>query len=359
MGPARSFIKTVLVGLALAALAPPLHALAQSRPPRSQSPNDGWQVCNETSYIVETASATGPSNPLTVEGWTRIRPGECRQVLAAPLPQGPAYLHARSSDAHAGPPRHWGVGHYYCIAERGRFKQAQPRSTCEEARLTSAEFIAVTIDKRTLFTTRLTETENFGMARARAAGIQRLVADLGLDARRIDGYAGRRTSQAVQRFQREQRLPANATEAALIDAMEAEARRKQQNVGLLLCNRTPNRVWAAIARRRADDWESRGWWELPAGECARAINEPLLQTMYYVHGIMETDTGDRQLSQTTERFCVGATRFAIDGRGGCAARGYDDQGFVAAKPPQGRENIVFEFFERDFAAAPLSRSPTQ
>ena len=74
-----------------------------------------------------------------------------------------------------------------------------------------------------------------------------------------------RIAQAIAQFRAAARLAANATEDQMIDALERAARRRSEQVGLTLCNRTRGRLWTAVARRRGEGWESRGWWQLAAG----------------------------------------------------------------------------------------------
>ena len=115
----------------------------------------------------------------------------------------------------------------------------------------------------------------------------------------------------------------------------------------MLCNRTPNRIWSAIARRRGEGWQSRGWWLLESGGCARAIDEPLVQSEYYVYGEMEADGYDWTLKNAREPFCVSGPRFVVNGRQNCEASAYRTGQFIATPAPKDRK-LVFEFFERDF-----------
>ena len=133
----------------------------------------------------------------------------------------------------------------------------------------------------------------------------------------------------------------------MIDALESFARRRAASIGLTLCNRTSGRVWAAVARRRGEGWESRGWWPLGPGGCARAIDDSLLQTVYFVHAVLETPQGERFLAAAGETFCSSPTKFAILGRERCAERYYDETLYTAISS-DGREGLVVEFADADF-----------
>jgi uncharacterized membrane protein len=128
------------------------------------------------------------------------------------------------------------------------------------------------------------------------------------------------------------------------------AKERGRNVGFTLCNRTKKRIWSSIARRGAEGWESRGWWLLEAGGCARVIDRPLRGSEYYVYGEMEDGSKIRTLSKASDAFCVGHAKFAIAGRDQCEASAYRTALFAATPPPTERK-LVFEFFERDFAKA--------
>jgi uncharacterized membrane protein len=151
---------------------------------------------------------------------------------------------------------------------------------------------------------------------------------------------------AISRFRTEHNAQAS-TEEQLIDALESTARRRAEAIGLTLCNRTAGRVWSAVARRRGEGWESRGWWALGPGGCARTIDDPLIQNFYFVQALLESPQGTRELANGGESFCTSPAKFAILGREKCGDRAYDI-GLFTPISPQGREGIIVEFFERDF-----------
>ena len=63
--------------------------LAFGAPGSAQSGSaSGWDLCNQTSFVLEAATGRPENKSVIVEGWTRIRPGECRTALAGPLKPG-------------------------------------------------------------------------------------------------------------------------------------------------------------------------------------------------------------------------------------------------------------------------------
>lgn len=357
MAPARSFNRAgALAALGCAAFAA-LVALAGGADAQQQRrQSNGWQVCNETSYVLEAATGRPDGRAIVVQGWTRLRPGECRIAVNAPLARGTHYLYARTSPAHRGGRRQWGGDARLCIDPSGSFTIENPPN-CATMSLEERRFRRVQINKRDTWRTSFSEAQPYTISRARQAGLQRLLTDAGFELR--EGRRGadpRRIAQAIAQFRSQARLAPNATENQLMDALEQAARRRSQQVGLTLCNRTGGRLWTAIARRRGEGWESRGWWALNPGGCVRTIDEVLIQEVYYVHAALETNEGPRMLAAGGEAFCTSGSRFAVLGRENCEARYYDEQLFTPVGA-RGRTGLVVDFEERDFL--PPGETPRQ
>jgi uncharacterized membrane protein len=351
MAPARLFSKVAVRALAalafLCAAAWSVGAEAQTRQRERREP--GWWLCNETSYVLEASTARPDGRSILVQGWVRLRPGECKLAVSSPLTRGTHYLYARTSTAHRGGRRQWGGDAQLCVDPSRSFTFNNP-PRCDPMSLEARGFRRVQINKRDSWRTSFAEAEPFTLYRARAAGLQRLLLDAGFDT--SSGRGGvdpRRTAAAIAQFRASSRLAQNANEDQLIDALETAARRRADQVGLTLCNRTSGRVWTAIARRRGEGWESRGWWPLGSGGCARTIDEALVQDVFYVHAAMETPEGERMLAAPGEPFCTSPSRFAVIGRETCDRRLYDTKLFAPISSG-GRQGLVVEFLNRDFLA---------
>ncbi|UPT64176.1 MAG: DUF1036 domain-containing protein [Hyphomonadaceae bacterium JAD_PAG50586_4] len=307
---------------------------------------NGWQVCNETSFVLEAATGRPDNRSIIVQGWTRLRPGECRTAIAAPLARGTHYLYARTSSAHRGGRRQWAGDGILCVDPASSFSIENPPQ-CAPQGLEERRFRRVQINKRDSWRTSFSEAQQYTLARARQRGLQRLLDDAGYsvpEGRR--GVDPRAIAQAIAQFRSVARLSPNASEDQLIDALETAARRRASQVGLTLCNRTNARVWTAVGRRRGEGWESRGWWPLNADTCVRVIDEVLMQERYFVYAAMDTPEGSRYLA-AGEPFCTSPSRFAILGRGECEGRYYRTEPFAAINA-RGREGLVVEFETRDF-----------
>ncbi len=350
MAPARSFIKAgAIAAVSAAALAAFVASSGNAGAQQRQRAN-GWQICNETSFVLEAATARPDGRAILVQGWTRLRPGECRLAVGAPLARGTHYLYARTSSAHRGGRRQWGGDARLCVDPGSSFTIENPPQ-CTAQGLEERRFRRVRINKRDSWRTTFSEAQPYTITRARQAGLQRLLVDAGYDLR--EGRRGadpRRIAQAIAQFRTTARLAPSASEDQLIDALETTARRRAQQVGLTLCNRTRGRLWTAVARRRGEGWESRGWWALAPNTCVRTIDEVLIQEVYFVHAALETEQGVRLLASGGEPFCTSPARFAIIGRDQCEARYYDPLLFTPISA-RNRDGLVVDFEERDFLPA--------
>jgi uncharacterized membrane protein len=347
MAPARSFIKAgALAAIACAALAALVAFTDRADAQQRQERANGWQICNETSFVLEAATGRPESRSIQVQGWTRLRPGECRLAVAAPLARGTHYLYARTSTAHRGGRRQWGGDASLCVDPTDQFQIENPPQCTESFEVRG--FRRVQINKRDSWRTSFAEATQFTLARARAMGLQRLLEDNGYDVR--EGRRGvdpRRIAQAIAQFRAAARLAPTASEDQLVDALEQAARRRAGRVGLTICNHTRSRVWTAVGRRRGEGWESRGWWPLNGGGCVRAIDEVLTQDTYYVHASLETAEGPRYLAIGGVPFCTSPARFAILGVQDCAGRYYGTALFSPVRT-HGREGIVVDLEESAF-----------
>jgi uncharacterized membrane protein len=329
--------------------------LCLGAPAASQSGANGWQLCNQTSFVLEAATGRPEGQSVIVEGWTRLRPGECRVALNGPLKPGVYFAFARSSKAHRGGQRVWNGDIPLCVDPNGSFAVENP-SSCAAMGLEQRGFQAVRIDKRS-GSMKFKETDLYdkGGQSAQNAGIQRLLDDAGISADVVDGYLGRESRTAITAFLAERKLAANTNNTDLIDILEDVARNRALDVGMMLCNRTDSRITAAIARRRPDGWESRGWWTLEANLCVRTIDESLIAAPHYVFAEMETPAGIRHLSGAGTAFCTSRSKFAILGREDCEPRRFRQASFVETAVPEDGK-LVYEFFDRAFGP-PTKKQP--
>jgi len=155
-------------------------------------------------------------------------------------------------------------------------------------------------------------------------------------------------------------LPANISNADLIEALAKTAEEKKDEIGLEVCNNTSSRVWTALATRDDGAWLSRGWWNVEQGECLRTYTKSLQGTdaHYYAlqENIIEDEDGRRQgddkrlrsVATTPAQFCVAESKFSALGREYCSESGYAVANFRPL--PTDKEGVKVTLSDQDFAA---------
>lgn len=312
------------------------------------APVQAADVCNETSFIVEAALGWAtPQGEIAVEGWTRIRPGECVEAGPAIDPESddPLLFYARSSAAYLGGVREWGGQVNLCVGASDFAVEAV--TDCDALGLDQRGFDVLRGEHR--FRTILVEPADFGDS-AQEAGTQRLLRDAGYDIRSIDGFEGRRTSRAIAAFIQTESLPRTPPRPELIDALEAAAIRRNAGAGLIVCNETEGRIAVALGRQRETIWEARGWWRLDAGGCARLVADHLSSANAWFYAERIGGTGGA-LQGGTESFCYSPSRFVAEGRTDCAGRGYSSAAYRQIPEPVDGTSRV-ELTIADFRATP-------
>ena len=288
------------------------------------------ELCNETSYIVEAATAWPVEGGVAIEGWTRIRPGDCTTVASDVDLDGdqPIFFYAKSSIAYLGGVREWRGTVPLCVDEADFEVVANTR--CASLGLASRDFfIREGADReRTI----LVEPVDFG-SRAGVAGIQRLLQSAGYPIIAVDGLSGRSTTRSISSFLSDAGLASRPSDDALIDALESRALGRNAASGLTMCNEADGDIAVAIGHQVGTIWQSRGWWRIHAGECARLLATRLETATAFYYAERINTAGRRGLIDGDEGFCVAPARFVAEGRDDCADRGYTGANFRRISDP--------------------------
>ncbi len=331
-----SLVRLCLTGLLC------LGALALARPASAA----GQQACNETSYILYLALGIPENGKVRLEGWTRLRPGQCRTVLPAPFAARPYYAYAYSSPVHAGGRHQWGGRFPFCVNMNGTFSMLAPER-CDGPGQQMRKFGMIDVNPpnggRTLFS----EPSEYG-ARAELAGIQRLLKDNGYRVRSVDGYNGRRTRAAIRRFLAQHKITRRPDNPGLIDALEKAARDNLALTGLHVCNQTKAPVWTAYGRHMGRKWLSRGWWKIAPQTCLPLISGLLKDKTVYLYAGKEGRNGEQPLQAASEEFCVLDVLFSIDRRKDCQLRGFESRKFALYHNTTGK-GLTITLHDADFA----------
>ena len=345
MALAHSFIRSLAIGLGAAAFALGGAYTAQAQ---EATPEPGWQVCNETSFILRAASAYSQAGKTTAQGWLMFYPGECTMIDA---PVGaPRFLYAESATAHQGGIREWKGNVTHC-AQDNDFK-SDPELPCDLQNLGTRPYFAVDpAEQRTSFV----EPSDYG-AKAEAAGKQRLLYDAGYSTSKIDGKPGRQTNRALGKFLKDNDLDGGISSRETFIALESAAIARQNDVGIIICNQATQRMWTATAYRQDAGWETRGWWPVEPDSCARPHTKTIKNLDPHIFALLESssetseDSEDLTLKSETAnpaQFCIAESRFATLERENCFDRGYRPASF---RPLDGsKDGIQVNLDADDFA----------
>ena len=286
------------------------------------------RLCNETSYVLSVATAFQLGLASKTEGWQSVLPGACKTALKN-IPDGAgAFVHAVSHPAHSADKLVFDGSERFCIGPRERRFTIEGRRECRKRGHVSANFAPVEMDA-TRPTVTFTEDDNFGRL-AVMAGIQRLLGDIGYETGTIDGFGGVRTREAISAFKLRYQIRGNPSNSDLLTRLLDTAAEQSEERGLIMCNKTDYLVWAATGIVSEDSFESRGWHRIDAKDCAQVINGNLDNKYYFYYAEAVTDTGRQAvragrpvLWQGDFTMCTKSTRFVINNREDCQARGLD------------------------------------
>lgn len=338
---------------------------AQISAPTQTNPR-AWQVCNETSYILNIAIASiyegDASGEMSVQNWQKLRAGKC--LTAKVKRSAPRYVYARSNPLHQGGIQEWKGQNAFCISpvttpQSGNTKfNMQSEQSCRSQDMISAQFLRVIpTEKRTAFI----EPNGYGK-KAETAGLQRLLQDNNYKISRIDGISGRRTSNTLRTFLKDKKLKSGLTLDAKLDALEAAALASKPDIGVHLCNDSDVRIWSALAWRISDHWESQGWWPVEPKTCAHPFTRSLKGAEVFLYARLETNTPQdlvlKSVSTTDKNktgekeFCIGSSSFSAVSHEYCR-----DQGYISAKfrpLPNNKSGVKLNLASHDFTKPSLS-----
>jgi uncharacterized membrane protein len=319
-----------------------------------------YSLCNKTSYALSASIGYVDGDRLATRGWWRLRPGQCKVVLTEPTDPGRYFVYAEAVPGHKGPLRAWSGDTPLCVENNGFFN-LRNQEICRDDPARQRNFFDVEVSAAAggNWQTDFAEAANYTVYSAEVAGVQRLLNDLNLATSRIDGSLGRETQRLLALYRKEKNIGEGPViDDATIDAMIEEANAREAKLGLFFCNKTEAPVWAALAEPKGESrYESRGWWKLEAGDCAKVIKGGLSADHYYVYGVIEDQRGERRLSGGDKSFCVNSVRFAASTDTTCADQELDEAIFRRIEIG-GAASATFDFSAESFVAPP-AEAPQQ
>ncbi len=278
-------------------------------------------ACNRTSYVLYAAAAALKTADLSLQGWTRIVPGACAEVVRGDLTADAYYLTARSSRAHSGAPRAWSGPANFCVKDKD-FSLRLPFGGHCPADGFETGFAPIDTHHMRHWNTTLRETPDLpSMPASARAGLRRLLSDAGVR----DTGDDKKLESALAAFRRRLHLAANAPNGALFDALETEAMISAVPAGYTLCNDTKASFWAAIGQKKDGAFVSRGWWTVAGGSCSHLVTDAIAGETIWLR--VERGKG-APLVGGPNGFCVTTIEFDIQGRQNCVQRGLTEAGFA-------------------------------
>ncbi|MEM7739227.1 MAG: DUF1036 domain-containing protein [Pseudomonadota bacterium] len=310
-----------------------------------------YSLCNKSSYALSAALGFFDEQELLTRGWWRLRPGQCKRVISDDIDPGRYFVYAEAIPGHRGPLRTWSGETPLCVQNDSLFT-LRDQGVCSDDPQRQRDFypVEVTLEDGGDFITDFTDERNFPLRDAEIAGVQRLLNDLGFDIGAIDGAFGAATKTALRQYRRDRGLGSDAViDAALVDALIAEANDDDAQLGFFFCNETMLPVWAAFAQPTDDQegYRSSGWWRLDTSACAKVRRGALGEEPYYVFGIMQAENQELTLAGGDTPFCVSSVQFDARSDIACEEEGFDTA--VFRRIDTGGENAwTFEFTPEQF-----------
>jgi len=287
------------------------------------------KLCNRTSYALEAATSTIINNTESLtQGWIHIVPGDCAIAIKGPLNAASYLVYARSSLAHAGPPRAWGGAFPVCV-KNGQFSLHQTviQPYCTEPDTFALPFAPVNIKNRQDWTMALDDSPVLpSLMAAQLAGVKRLLNDNGYKAGAITGLPSKQTGAALAAFRKAMKFKPTDGNDVLFAALEKQALTKAAPQGYAVCNDTAEPLMAAIAETGLPKPVSRGWWRISPKSCAQAMTTPLGGNPVY---LLAQKLNGAVVVGGAEKFCTAAMAFEVQGRADCTQRGMSEAGFAS------------------------------
>jgi uncharacterized membrane protein len=309
-----------------------------------------YTFCNKTSFAVNVAVGVRNGGLWLTRGWWTVPAGECKPVITGLLTLPIYYVFARSVFAHTGTIRTWGGSQTLCTGN-GPFQATSDGSGDCSAGYEPQGFAKVETEGKSAWTTTLSETSEYKtLEQARTAGLQRLLADLGRFDGPIDGVAGPKFNEALAQARSELGI-AQTDSSTVYGRLLTEATKVQAVAGLTFCNRTQDVIWTALGTEYEGKKESKGWWRLQPGQCAKVIKDRLDERAVYGFAVADKIEGVPETWGGNDQFCTKVSSFEINEVTDCSGSGFTATGFMPIETA-GRLGLTFEFTPRRADARP-------
>ena len=323
------------VRIALIAALAAFSFLAPGSPARAD-----LEICNRTSFVLETALGIEDQGTAATRGWFRVDPGACRIVMRGDPAFDKLFVHARTLPVYGAVKPLFPSAVELCVGE-GDFLIAGARRCAEKQRLAAFGEMRPR-ESENGKAVHIVEPADYSPEQARLAAIQRLLTLAGVDAEPIDGVSGPRTDAALGSFLHERGLSADAAASPKFLDLLVDSVRGGAGPGLQWCNETAHAVMAALGTEEGGHVTARGWWRVAAGACVRPDlpRKTGARVYSFAEAVDEAGAAIERNGKPlawggSTRLCVRNSRFELSEHNDCPARGLTMQGFAAVELPQG------------------------
>lgn len=322
-----------------------------------------YSICNKTSYAMRAAIGYVDVDRLATRGWWPLNSGECKIVLSEEVKPGRYFVYAEAIEGHKGPKRTWSGDSTLCVQNSGFFNLRNQES-CRTEPENQRNFMDVEVKSggNGTYTTDLVEPNIYTITSAEVAGVQRLMSDVGIPVRRVDGTMGRETRRAIATYRKNRGLAnGNFIDDQLMESLINEANTIDAKLGFFYCNKAGEEVWSAIAyNEKGDEYISQGWWHLDPGQCVKVIKGKLEKSHYYVYGVMgdgSDENPERVLAGGDRNLCTNDILFKINNSKPCEEQGINIGAFKRVEIG-GSPAATYDFLPDAFIIPPLANSQT-
>lgn len=292
-----------------------------------------YELCNNTSYIIDSAIGIEVQGATATQGWFRVYPGACRSILSNTREGERYFLHTQTPVIYDKMPEQPAISRMLCVRE-DNFLLAGAE-TCIEDRGTLVPFSRLSKKQgETQSTITLTEQADFTDSQARIAGFQRLLTLAGLDPGQIDGSFGEKTQKALDVIRQQNNLSADTPDATMYANLISAALNAGGATGLTICNETRWQTLAAVAMPSGAAMQSQGWFQLPANRCTKVLRAELTGDSVFIFAEAIDQNGRPVNIDGTsirwdgkDKFCTKSIRFYISNHTDCETRGLEATGF--------------------------------
>lgn len=302
-------------------------------------------ICNNTSVIVDVAIGIKVDGSFATQGWTRLFPTGCEQVLADDLNADQHFVHLRPLEIYGNVDLN-GIGDASLCVRVEDFLIGAAENCDRDGQTVASFTILEPVPRGDGLQATIEEAGDKSSEAIKIAAEQRLFLLMGHDVGSVDGKAGRRTNAARQAVLEE----AGSETTLSLEALITHIEKLYTAMPVTLCNETLDLVAASLGLAPLGNRENlttQGWFVIPPRACSQPVRQLLKPGSYYVHAKaidrvgMPIERGGAPLTWDGDTtLCTKNTEFKLLGQGACESRSLSSTGFAKHEAKAGVPPII-------------------